>query len=32
MYYKINTVFIRKIKTDLVDEENNPIKNHNEKI
>jgi hypothetical protein len=26
MYYKLNTSVIRKIKIDLVDEENNPIK------
>lgn len=32
IYYKLNTAVIKKIKIDLVDEENNPIKNLNEKI
>jgi hypothetical protein len=32
MYYKLNTSVTRKIKIDLVDEENNPIKQNFEKI
>jgi hypothetical protein len=32
MYYKLNTSVIRKLKIDLVDEENNPIKHNYENI
>jgi hypothetical protein len=32
MYYKLNTSVMKKIKIDLVDDENNPIKHNYENI